>query len=167
MTNSQFETIYKSYFDYVYRYLLRLCKDKDIAEELTGETFFKALKAIDNFRGESDIGTWLCQIARNSYFRYIKNLKDSREITEADEAALMADSGINIERQLVDGETSMDIYKAMAGIEEPYKSVFCFRVLGELSFRQIGEIYGKTENWACVTYHRGKEKIKKILEGKL
>ena len=121
MTNAQFEKIYRSYFGYVHLYLIRLCKDEDLAEELTCETFFKALSAIDNFQGKSNIGTWLCQIAKNCYFTYLKkhrNLADGEELDE------LTDAEADVEEKVVDADTSMNIYKAMNDIDEPYKGVF-------------------------------------------
>lgn len=161
MIQSEFELIYRSYFQNVYKYLLKLSKDEKLAEELTSETFFKALKAIDHFQGKSSISTWLITIARNSYFNY---LKSNRDFTDIDEVTEISDDKVDIEAQFIENETSTKIYSIICILDEPYKEIFKLRVFEELSFKQIGEMYGKTENWACVTYHRAKSKIKARLE---
>lgn len=160
MIQSEFEKIYQTYFQYVYLYLLKLCKNEHVAEELTSETFFKAMKAIDRFQGTSGINTWLITIAKNSYYSYIKK---NQSVTDVQTLEIKDDKA-DIEHQMVNAETSLEIYKVLHLLEEPYKEVFSLRVLGELSFKQIAEIYGKTENWACVTFHRAKGKIKSRLE---
>ena len=161
MIQSEFEKIYQSYFHYVYLYLLKLCKNEHLAEELTSETFFKAMKAIDKFQGNCNINTWLVTIAKNSYYNYIKR---NKLVVEVEQIFELRDDNIDIQNQMIKTETSLEIYKVLHLLEEPYKEVFSLRVLGELSFKQIAEIYGKTENWACVTFHRAKNKIKSRME---
>lgn len=162
MTKTEFEKIYKLYFNSVYRYLLKLCQNQHVAEEITSETFFKAIKSIDKFEGKCNINSWLCQIAKNNYYNY---LKKNKRFVELNSLIEMEDISADIEEQFATSENSMEIFKALHLIEEPYKEVFTLRVLGELSFKQIAEIYSKTENWACVTYHRAKNKIQIIMEG--
>ena len=159
MSQELFERIYRAYFGRVYHYLLALCRDHHLAEELTAETFFKALHSLDSFRGESDTGTWLCAIARN---RLTDHYRTRQETAPLDEAAAHptaenADPAVCAERT----DTVMGLYARLHRLEEPYKEVFLLRALGELSFRQIGEVFGKTENWACVTYHRARKKLQK------
>lgn len=161
MTQSEFEKIYQTYFHHVYLYLLKLCKNEHLAEELTSETFFKAIKAIDKFQGNCSINTWLITIGKNSYYNYLKKHKIEVEL---DQTIEMIDDKVDIVGQMIKTESSLAIYKTLHLLEEPYKEVFSLRVLGELSFKQIAEIYGKTENWACVTYHRAKSKIKSKME---
>lgn len=159
MTNAEFEKIYQAYFQPVYRYLLKLSQDQQLAEEITGETFFKAMHAVDRFKGKCDIGTWLCQIAKNTYYAY---QKANSKTVPLDSIAQSA--GEDIEECFASSELSMRILKALHKIDEPYREVFTLRVLGELRFKQIADVFGKTENWACVTYHRAKNKIYAILE---
>jgi RNA polymerase sigma-70 factor (ECF subfamily) len=161
VTQSEFEKIYQRYFHYVYLYLLKLCNNEHLAEELTSVTFFKAMKAIDKFQGKCNINTWLVAIAKNSYYSHLRR---NKEVIELDEIYEVRDDKADIENQMIQMESSMEIYKILHLLEEPYKEVFSLRVLGELSFKQIAEIYGKTENWACVTYHRAKNKIKSRME---
>ena len=164
-----FEEIYREYFRDVYLYILGISKNEQIAEDVTQDTFFKAMKAIDDFHGECDIRVWLCQIAKNEYFSFLRKQKkvvhigsESEEQWEMQISNSLNKSGEkSIERQIVDQETAELIHQILHEMQEPYKEVFHLRVFGELSFQQIGKIFGKTENWACVTYHRAKMKIQK------
>ena len=157
------EKIYKLYFKDVYRYIRKLSGDEHIAEEITADTFFKAMKGLDNFRGECDMRVWLCQIAKNCYLSHLK--KAGRSDVVADEVFInIADPKKNIEYEIVKKDEAFQIQKVLHDISEPYKEVFMWRVFGDLSFKQIGQIFGKSENWACVTYHRARNKIKERLE---
>ena len=156
----EFEQIYITYFRDVYLYIRRLSNSEHIAEEITSETFFKAMKSIDSFRGDCDIRVWLCQIAKNCYYSYIK--KAGR--TECIDNVEIAEQGASFEERLFRHDTAMQIQKILHDVPEPYKEVFMWRVYAELSFKQIGQIFGKSENWACVAYHRARNKIKEKLE---
>ena len=154
-----FDKIYTEYFSQVYKFVLSLCRNPDLAEEITQESFFKALKNIDSFNGNCRIGTWLCQIARNTFYSYMRKHKG-----QVDYPLEIIISDENIEQQFEDKETAYAIYKVLHKIPEPYKEIFWLRTFGELSFRQIGEIFNKTESWARVTYYRAKVMIKEELQ---
>lgn len=156
----EFEKIYIRYFNDVFLFLKKLSKDESIAEEITSETFFKAMRSIDTFRGETDIRVWLCQIAKNCYFSH---LKKQQKIIDIDEVEF-ADSKSTIEEQILNQSVAMRIHHLLHDLVEPYKEVFMLRVFGELSFRQIADIFQKTDNWACVTYHRARNKILSQME---
>ena len=156
----EFEQIYTTYFRDVYLYIRKMSNDEHIAEEITSETFFKAMKSIDSFRGDCDIRVWLCQIAKNCYYSYIK--KANR--TECIDNVEIAEQGVSFEEQLFRHDTAIQIQKILHDVPEPYKEVFMWRVYAELSFKQIGQIFGKSENWACVTYHRTRNMLKEKLE---
>jgi RNA polymerase sigma-70 factor (ECF subfamily) len=156
----EFEQIYATYFRDVYLYIRKLSNSEHIAEEITSETFFKAMKSIDSFRGDCDIRVWLCQIAKNCYYSYIKKA----DRTECIDNVEIAEQGASFEEQLFRHDTAMQIQKILHDVPEPYKEVFMWRVYPELSFKQIGQIFGKSENWACVAYHRARNKIKEKLE---
>ena len=156
----EFEQIYITYFRDVYLYIRRLSNSEHIAEEITSETFFKAMKSIDSFRGDCDIRVWLCQIAKNCYYSYIKKA----DRTECIDNVEIAEQGVSFEERLFRHDTAMQIQKILHDVPEPYKEVFMWRVYAELSFKQIGQIFGKSENWACVAYHRARNKIKEKLE---
>ncbi len=162
---TEFENIYRTYFDDVYLYLRRLSGDETIAEEITSEAFFKAMRGIRGFRGDCDIRVWLCQIAKNCYYTYLKKATQTVPMDGADVTELpLAES--SLEEQCMQREDAAQIRTVLHHISEPYKEVFMWRVFAELSFKQIGQIFGKSENWACVTYHRAKTMIQTRLEGK-
>ena len=156
----RFEELYERYFRDVYMYMLRLSGDSDVAEEMTEETFFKALRSIDSFRGECGVYAWLCQIAKNRYYSYLK--KNGRTDSLDDAPELPADG--DIEEIYSDRDEAMRIKRLLHEIPDPYKEVFMWRVFAEMDFRQIGSLYGKTANWACVTYHRAKKMITERME---
>ncbi|HDR7380531.1 RNA polymerase sigma factor [Bacillus wiedmannii] len=156
---TEFESIYRQHFRDVYSFVLSLSLNEKIAEEITQETFFKALNNIDTFNGTCKINVWLCQIAKNTYFTYLDKQKryNNNYMTEKT-------SEINIEALLLDKEETFRIHKALHRLEEPYKEVFTLRVFGELSFKQISQLFKKTESWARVTFHRAKQKIQTTLK---
>ena len=154
-----FDELYTQYFSEVYKYVLSLCHDPLLAEELTLEAFFKALKRIDSFHGDCRISTWLCEIAKNTFYNYAR--KHSRQAEPSYDRIL---SGENIEERFADRETAYAIHKVLHKLKEPYKEVFWLRTFGELSFAQIGSLFGKSESWARVTYYRAKIKIKEELQ---
>ena len=156
----EFERIYRTYFRDVYRYVKSLSQNEDIAEEITAEAFFKAMKSLNSFQGTCDIRIWLCQIARNCYFSYLRNNKrqiDINSIAEpTDETSLL--------QCICQTEEAQKIMEIVHSLNEPYKEIFMLRVFGELSFKQIAQLFKKNENWACVTFHRAKAKIKEKME---
>ncbi|MEA4815466.1 MAG: sigma-70 family RNA polymerase sigma factor [Lachnospiraceae bacterium] len=156
---TDFNDIYTQYFKDVYKYALSLCKNKAIAEDITQETFFKALKSIDSFNGKCKLRVWLCQIAKNTYFSFCEKEKKhfSNSITEE------TPDTEGSEQKLINNVSAFEIHKLLHILEEPYKEVFTLRIFGELSFSQIGELFGKTESWARVTFHRAKLKLKEDL----
>ncbi len=139
----------------VYSYVMTLAKDQHKAQEITQETFFKAITAKQTFRGESECYSWLCAIAKNLFIDSTR--KSSRYQDEPDET--IADSGTDIEQGIIDSETSFRIHMLLHDMEDPYKEVFELRVFGELSFAQISSIFRKTESWARVTFHRARLKL--------
>jgi len=157
---SELESLYRAYFQDVYLYILSLSKDKHIAEDITSEAFIKAIKSIDTFKGNCDIRVWLCQIAKNCYYSYLR--KNKKIIYRDEEPEHISE--INIEQLIVSKEDSMKIHEILHKLKEPYKEVFSLRVFSELSFREIGNLFGKSENWACVTYHRARKKIQEEME---
>jgi len=155
---TEFESIYNQYFRDVYSFVLLLSRNERIAEEITQETFFKALKNIDKFNGKCKLNVWLCQIAKNTYFTYLNKQKrfDTDDIPEVSESS--------IEEMILNKEETFRIHKVLRRLEEPYKEVFTLRVFAELSFKQISELFERTESWARVTFHRAKRKIQDLLK---
>lgn len=154
----EFEQIYARYFNDVFLFLKQLSRNEAAAEEITSETFFKAMGSIDSFRGGCDIRVWLCQIAKNCYLSYLKRQKRTAEVENLEELNF-PDGRPSLEEQMLNKAGAMEIHRLLHELKEPYKEVFMLRVFGELNFRQIAGIFQKTENWACVTYHRARSKI--------
>ena len=157
------EELYRTYFDIVYRYIRSISQDGALAEEVTQETFFKALEKIDQFRGDCDVRVWLCQIAKNTLYDHLKKQKKQLFGDEKLEKAESADGEL-LEEKLAQRSQAMEIHKVLHRLSEPYKEVFSLRTFGELPFAQIGELFGKTESWARVTYFRARQKLKEALE---
>ena len=153
------EKIYRTYFMKVYSYILSTVKNHDIAEEITQNTFLKAMTAKKQFLGNSSEYTWLCAIAKNQCIDYFREEEKKAPFPEDDSLAFDDEALDNITKK----ETSLKIHKFLHEMEEPYKEVFELRVFGELSFAEIAQVFGKTENWARVTYHRARLKLKERL----
>ena len=160
---TEFEQLYHTYFNDVYLYILRLSGNEHVAEEITSDTFFKAMKSIDGFRGDCDVRVWLCQIAKNQYYSHVKK-SNRTEHTADEELQGIPDTDPSITEEMIRQDEVGKIQRALHGVEEPYKEVFMWRVYAELSFKQIAQMFGKTENWACVTYHRARKKILERME---
>lgn len=145
------EKLYQTYYMRVFSFAMTLTGERTQAEEITQEVFFRALSRRDSFRGESDEGTWLCAIAKNLWLDE-KRRQGRREPLAED----VPESGKGVEQAAEDRDSSFRIHLALHTLDEPYREVFELRVFGELSFREIGMIFAKTENWARVTYHRAR-----------
>lgn len=160
---TEFENIYRTYFNDVFLYIRRLSGNEHIAEEITSETFYKAMRSIDSFRGDCDIRVWLCQIAKNCYYTYLKKAGQIDSIEDVELLNISAQDE-TVEERLSRQDEAMQIQKILHDVPDPYKEVFMWRVFAELSYKQIGQLFGKSENWACVTYHRARNMIKERLE---
>ncbi|MBE7070410.1 MAG: RNA polymerase sigma factor [Ruminococcaceae bacterium] len=144
----------------VFSYLMTLAKDRNDAEEITQETFFRAISTDKSFKGESESFTWLCAIAKNIFID--EKRRYARQDDEPSEE--LPDTNQGIEEKLTDKASLLKIHSILHQMEEPYKEVFQLRIFGELSFAEIGSIFGKTETWARVTYHRARLKIKERMD---
>ncbi len=152
------EQIYEKYFETVNKYLLCLTRNNNISEELTQETFYKAIKKINSFKGDCEIAVWLCQIAKNLWYDECR--KNKKRLDMDDEKLFNLQAIDNVEEDLVLKERKVLLYKNLQMLDEVTKEVVHLRVNGELSFKEIATIFNKTENWARVTFYRGKEKLK-------
>ncbi|MGG0516757.1 RNA polymerase subunit sigma [Bacillus pseudomycoides] len=155
-----FEEIYHAYFQDVYLYIRSLTHDENIAEEITQEAFFKALKSIESFNGTKDIRAWLFTIARNTYFSYYKKKKWQMDSDVTDELS----TGVTVLDYLISEEEAFIVHQFLHDMEEPYKEVFSLRTFGELPFDKIGKLFGKSASWARVTFYRAKNKIRAYME---
>lgn len=156
-----FEEIYRQYFKEVYLYIISLSNDQNIAEEITQEAFFKALKSLEKFDGSKDIRAWLFAIAKNTYFSYCKRKRKQVDLNVHEEAS----AGIQLVHHLADEEAAYMIHQFLHSMDEPYKEVFSLRTFGELPFEKIGRLFGKSDGWARVTYYRARKKIIEHMEG--
>jgi RNA polymerase sigma-70 factor, ECF subfamily len=148
----------------VFGYLLRLSGDYDLAEELTQETFYRALLALPKFRRESSVKTWMYSIARNTYLSKISKASNKNiSFTSFDEEILSL--GVNhtdLSERLIENEQGIIIKKAIYNLSETYRTVIILKEFEELSYEEIANILGKTENWTRVTFFRAKQKLKEI-----
>lgn len=151
-----FERLYDEQFPIVYRYLTVLCGNPSLAEELTQETFYRAIEHSTSFRGECKLSVWLCQIGKNCWLTHLR--KEKHQATDEELERLVAPQ--NIEEDFFSKENALKIHKELHQLPEPYREVFTLRIFAELSFAQIGELFTKSESWARVTYHRAKLKLK-------
>ena len=149
-----YEKLYKAYYLQVYSYTISLAKNREIAEEITQNTFYKAVSTTSQFKGKSDELTWLCSIAKNLYDDEMRSRQRVADVSEINENSVTG------------SDMAFRIHLVLHRLEEPYKEVFQLRVFGELSFSQIAAIFGKTESWARVTYHRAKLKIQERMDEK-
>ena len=151
-----FEEVYQDYLEDVYRFSLALCRDPVLAEELTQETFFRAVRSAGQFREGSDLRAWLYTIARNVFLDQARR-KRNTEIQLPRE--LPDTAGVTLTEALEDREEALRLHCLLHGLGEPYKEVFHLRVFGELPFGDIARVFGRTESWARVTFYRAKQKI--------
>lgn len=154
------EELYNEYFQMVFKYLFSLSQNADLSEELTQETFYQAMKTYDKFRGDSKVSVWLCQIAKHLWYREYKRMRG--EISKSiEEISDNLPSNENIERDIVASESKVEIFQMIQTLNKDTREVMYLRLTGELSFREIGEILGRNETWARVTFYRGKQKLVK------
>ena len=155
------EEVYKEYSNTVYKYLFCLTGKEEIAEDLTQETFAIAIKQINKFRGDCKISVWLCQIAKHLWHKELKKSKKNKNISindlneEIEEAQTTEDI-------ICEKEEKLKLFKDMQKLDEQSKEVIYLRMVGNLNFIEIGEILGKTPNWARVTFYRAKQKIREV-----
>ena len=166
MGTADFEQLYQTYYMQVYSFLMAMSKDKELAEELTQKTFVKVLTAKKPYEGKSSEWTWLCAIAKNLFLEELRRQKNMRGDSgwAEDVTALPQADKKGLEEALIEEDSAFEVHQVLHRLEEPYKEVFGLRVFGELSFQKIGRLFGKTESWARVTYHRARLKIQEGME---
>ena len=153
------EEIYKEYSITVYKYLFCLTQNRDISEELTQETFAIAVEDIKKFRGECKLSVWLCQIAKHLWYKELKKRKKNANVSfeEVNDTILYDES---FEEIICEKEEKLKLFKDMQKLDEKSREVMYLRMVGNLSYEEIGEILGKTANWSRVTFYRAKQKIR-------
>ena len=158
------DRMYRKHSQMIYAFLLSRTGEAALAEELTQETFYQAVKSLNSFKGQSSSSTWLCGIANNVWLSHLRKQKRSGEIfsSDEDEACFASSSAESPEDKFIRKADNLTLMQALHEIKEPMREVLYLRLMGELSFREIGQIMGQSENWARVTFYRGK---KKLIEG--
>ena len=150
-----FEMVFRDNNQFVFRFLMKLCGDVSLAEELTQETFFRAYMNISALRNEEKVAVWLCQIAKNTYFAWFNEQKRKQPISQP----ISANSTPDLAELFEEKELAGRAFSVLNALEEPYKEVFMISVFGGLSLKDISAMFGKSESWARVTYYRAKQKI--------
>ena len=158
--DTDFEQLYNTYYMKVYSFVMTLTRSQDVSEEITQKTFFRAMTTSKKHSGDSSEFTWLCAIAKNLLIDEQRTYKHTTRLDDD----IVSDS--DIERAFADKDTAFHIHQVLHSLGEPYKEVFQLRVFGELPFQKIGLLFGKTENWARVTYHRARLKIQERMDVK-
>lgn len=153
-----FEKVFQENQGFIYRYLVKMCCNESLAEELTQETFFRAYMNLTGLRNEEKVSVWLCQIARNTYFAWYNEQKKLQPIQDVE----VSDDGPDLVDIFAERELSQRAYICLHQMDEPYKEVFMLAVFGGLSLKNISSLFGKSESWARVTFYRAKQKL---LEG--
>ena len=162
MKSMDFSEIYQEHAEMVYRFLLRMCQDEDLAEDLMQDTFLKAIEKINTFDMRCKLSTWLCQIAKNTYLDYLRKKKKQTDVEVWAERFETVE--MSAEDKLMAAETAGEIHRMRHKLDETYKEVFLLRFYANLSFKEIGNVFGKTEVWGRVTYLRGKEMLLRMLK---
>lgn len=153
------DEIYQTYARTVYKYLLLKTYNEDIAEELTQETFYQAIKSINRYDGSCKLSTWLCAIAKNQLLAYQRKHPVEESIDDNEDLP-----GTNVEAEVFSQVRRVELIKKLHLCPEPFREILYLRIFGSLSFKEIGEIMGKTENWARVNFYRAKGRLKKEIE---
>ncbi len=155
------EEIYEQYSHTVYRYLFCLTGKEEIAEDLTQETFAIAVKEINKFKGNCKVSVWLCQIAKHLWYKELKKSKKHKNISI--EELTEEIEGIETTEDIIcRKEEKLKLFKDMQKLDEQAREIIYLRMVGNLNFIEIGEILGKTPNWARVTFYRAKQKMKEV-----
>ena len=153
----EFDEIYRLYSADLYRFILNLCKNESLAMDIMQDTMLRAIENISKFKGNCSIKTYLFTIARNLYLDTLK--KSENKNISSDEAEQEFSDGTSFVDKLTDKESALTIHLFLHCLDEPYKEIFSLRVFAELSFREIGDIFGNSENWARTAFFRAKKKI--------
>lgn len=153
----KFEEVYIRHFQYVYRFLLGLCRNASLAEEIAQETFVRAMTQWEKFQGRCAVNTWLLSIAKNIYF---SNCRQKHNISLND---VQIDGDMCVEEAIFERETKLSLHRLLHKLPEPYKEVFALRIFSDLSHQQIGMLFEKTDAWARVTFYRAKALLQAMM----
>lgn len=160
---NEFKEFYEIYSKNIYRYLFFLTKSEMDAEDLMQETFIVAIKNINKFKGESSLNTWLFAIARNLYLNWIRKQQKNKHINIDSVSDFLHDKK-QCENQIIEKESTIEIFNTIILLKEEYREILLFRLVEELSFKEIGNILGKSETFVRVKFHRGKIKLQELIK---
>ena len=155
-----FHEIYEKYSTDLYSFIIKLCGNEQLAKDIMQDTMLKAFTHFDQYNGNCNIKTWLCTIAKNVYFDHLR--KSESRNTSLDTAENVAVD--SFEQSLTDSDTAIRIHHLLHELDEPYREVLLLRIFAELKFSDIGSVFGKSENWAGVTFYRGKQKLIELMK---
>ena len=150
------DAVYRAHAQTVYKFLLAQTRDGPLAEELTQETFYQAVRSVDRFDGSCKVSVWLCQIAKHLWYQHLR--KQKREAPWPED--LPEPPAPSAEENVLEQEGRLDLLRLVHRLPEPQREVVYLRAFGGLSFREIGDVCGRTETWARVTFYRSKEKLR-------
>ena len=158
MKDKNIEEMYTEYVEIVRKYLFCLTHNDDIEEELTQETFYRAIRKIDSFKNNSKMSTWLCEIAKNLWYNELRKNKNIKNISEEEMFSIQSED--KIENMVILNDVRSNFYQKIQKLDNQMREVVYLRIIGDLSFKEIGNILGKTDNWARVVFYRAKQKLK-------
>lgn len=154
------EELYNKYANAIKNYIFCITKDIGLSEDIMQETFVVAINQINNFRGDCEISVWLFSIAKKILYKKTKK-SNINSIISIDEFEI-ADNKI-LEEEYIYKDNKLKLFEALQKLDSNTREVIYLRLTGDLTFKEIGKILNKTENWAKVTFFRGKQKL--IKEG--
>lgn len=156
------EQIYQEYANIVYRYLLAQTRDAALAEELTQETFYQAIRSIDRYDGGCKMSVWLCQIAKHQWYHHLR--RQNREQPDPEPWQYAEAAGESAADTVEQKQQQLRLLQNIHRLPEAAREVVYLRAFGGLSFKEIAAVTDKTETWARVTYYRAKETLKGVLK---
>jgi RNA polymerase sigma-70 factor, ECF subfamily len=156
-----FEALYRQYAKQLFRYLVCLSGDRQLAEELLQETFYQAINSIFRFKGNSKVSTWLYQIAKNVYLKHISKARKGR-MTSLDDIENVASPEL-LDAAIIEEEQNSNLTAALNKLNDPFREIICLRVFNELSFKEVGELFSRSEGWARTTFYRAKLQLRAFL----
>lgn len=157
-----FEEIYQEFYDPLHGFILKLVGgDPHIAEEITQEAFYQAYVSIHRYNGACKLFTWLCQIAKNCYWKYLRKNKAVPMDSQALEVALTEDEGQSPEQICEIKIMKEELRRAISRLNKKQRDIVILRIYFERTFQEIAKLLKMNETAVKVNYHRAKALLKK------
>ena len=150
------QKLYELYSVDVYKFILSLSKNTYIAEDVMQSTFLSAIKSLDKFKGHSSVKTWLIGIAKNEYYTYRRKNPLNNSLEDIGASNFIYKEDYN--------ENYYTIIYEIGKLDEINKEIAILRLINDLSFKEIGFITGKSENYCRVSFFRIKKKLGEVLK---